>query len=119
MSAKFEAAAAGLGILRISGQLTPQDLAAAQQEAAAFLRSRGKGRLLVVAIGFQGWQKGAAWDDLSFQEENDARIEKMAIVGDAGLEDLALAFVGKGLRPFPIEYFKPAEMDKARAWLDG
>jgi hypothetical protein len=119
MSATFEAAEGGVGILRISGKLSQGELAAVQQDAGAFLRARGRGRLMVVAVAFEGWEQGAAWDDASFQEENDARIEKMAIVGDARWEDLALAFVGKGLRPFPIEYFPHAEIGRARAWLAG
>ena len=41
----------------------------------------------------------------------------MAIVGDTRWEDLALIFVAKGLRGFPIEYFEAAALDRARAWL--
>jgi len=41
----------------------------------------------------------------------------MAIVGAARWEDLALIFVGKGLRKFPIEYFESGALDRARAWL--
>jgi hypothetical protein len=119
MSAAFEAAPGGTGIVRITGRLTQEELAQAQQAVASFLRARGKGRLMVLAIGFEGWESGGTWEDPSFQEENDRRIERMAIVGEQRWEDLALAFVGKGLRPFPIEYFGPAELDKARAWLAG
>lgn len=41
----------------------------------------------------------------------------MAIVGDKKWEDLALIFTAKGLRKFPIEYFEPAQIAHARAWL--
>jgi len=41
----------------------------------------------------------------------------MAIVGDKKWEDLTLLFTAKGLRKFPIEYFEPAAIAKARAWL--
>ena len=41
----------------------------------------------------------------------------MAIVGDTRWEDLALIFVAKDLRSFPIEYFASAERDQAEAWL--
>ena len=119
MSATFEAAPGGTGIIRISEKLSLQEFAKVQQEAAAFLRARGRGRLMIIAVGFEGWEQGGGWEDQGFQEENDSRIERMAIVVEKSWEDLALAFVGKGLRPFPIEYFNPAELDKARAWLSG
>jgi hypothetical protein len=41
----------------------------------------------------------------------------MAIVGDRKWDDLALMFTAKGLRAFPIEYFEPAQLGAARAWL--
>jgi hypothetical protein len=41
----------------------------------------------------------------------------MAIVGEKKWEDLTLMFVAKGLRSFPIEYFQPVELARARAWL--
>jgi hypothetical protein len=43
----------------------------------------------------------------------------MAIVGDRRWKDLALIFACKGIRPFPIEYFAPSEIEKARVWLTG
>ncbi len=41
----------------------------------------------------------------------------MAIAGDTRRKELALIFVAKGLRSFPIEYFETAAPDRARAWL--
>jgi hypothetical protein len=73
--------------------------------------------MLVLAENFRGWAQGGNWGDLSFQVEHDKHIEKLAIVGDKKWEDLALIFVAQGLRPFPVEYFQPTELSKARAWL--
>jgi hypothetical protein len=102
---------------RITGKLTQPELAALQDAAGDIIKKLGKARLLVVVESFEGWQRGGDWGDLSFQVEHDAHIEKMAIVGDKKWEDLALIFAAKGLRKFPIEYFAPAEIAKARAWL--
>lgn len=44
-------------------------------------------------------------------------IGKMAIVGDRRWEALALVFAARPVRGFPIEYFGPAELGRARAWL--
>jgi len=105
--------------VRISGKLTESELTDLQSRTAAAIRTYGRVRVLVLAERFEGWQRGGQWDDFSFEEEYDPDIERMAIVGDRQWKDLALIFAGKGLRPFPIEYFAPGELEKARAWLTG
>jgi hypothetical protein len=117
MSAEIIDNTGGIVTAKITGKLTHPELVALQKSATDILRQRGKARLLVVAENFQGWEKGGDWGDLSFQMENDTHIEKMAIVGEKKWEDLALVFAAKGLRKFPIEYFQPADLAKARAWL--
>jgi hypothetical protein len=103
--------------VRITGRLSCSELAAAQKAAAEILRKEGAMRVLVLAINFEGWERAGDWGDVSFQMDNDARIEKMAVIGEKKWEELAIAFTAKGLRPFPIEYFQPAELASARAWL--
>ena len=102
---------------RVSGKLTQPELAKLQQATTETIRRQGRVRILVIAENFQGWEKGGDWEDDSFQSQNDPYIEKMAIVGDRKWEDLAVIFVAKGLRSFPIEFFPPADLAKARAWL--
>ncbi len=103
---------------KVSGKLDQPELAAAQKSAMEILRKEGKKSMLVIADEFQGWGKGN-WGDLSGQAEMDPHIEKMAIVGDKKWEDLVLLFVGKGIRRVEIEYFAPADLARARAWLAG
>jgi hypothetical protein len=117
MSAEIVDVAGGILTVRITGRLTQPELSAAQKKATEILQRQGKMRILVLAEGFQGWEQGDDWSDLSFQVENDARIEKMAVVGEREWEDLASIFIGKWLRELPIEYFQPADVTKARAWL--
>ena len=102
---------------RISGKLTQPELAALQDAAGDILKEHGKTRLLILTDDFDGWERGGDWGNLSFSVEHDKHIEKMAIVGEKKWEDLALLFTSKGLRRFPIEYFQPADIVKARAWL--
>jgi SpoIIAA-like len=104
---------------KVSGKLTSAELRAVQQSAAPIIQSRGKVRLLVLVEDFQGWERSSEWADFSFQQENDAHIERMALVGEEKWEELAEAFVGKGLRDFPIEYFGPGEASRALRWLAG
>lgn len=101
---------------KISGRLAQSELVEAQKSAAEILQKEGKKRLLVIADHFEGWGKGD-WADLSGQMAMDPYIDRMAIVGEKKWENLALLFTGKGIRRVPIEYFGPAELDKAQAWL--
>lgn len=103
-------------MLIVSGQLSQPELAEAQAAAAKAMAKLDKARIVVIAEDFEGWQKGGDWGDMSFQIENDSKIERMALVGDKKWKELVLAFVGQGLREFPIEYFDRGEMAKARAW---
>lgn len=116
MSAEIVGWNDGILVARVSGMLRPSELAAIHAAIAPHLREHGQVAMLILAEGFQGWQAGEDWTDMSFME-NDPFIAKMAIVGDRRWEELASAFTAKGTRPFPIEYFGERELELARAWL--
>jgi hypothetical protein len=101
---------------RVTGVLTQPDLAGLQQSVVSLLREHGSLGILVLVDDFLGWQDGDEWGDVSFME-NDPYIRKMAIVGEKRWEELVLIFTAKLLRPFPIEYFLPADLPRAQAWL--
>jgi len=107
----------GVLTLKVRGQLTQAELATAQKAAGDIIGKQGPLRILVLTENFTGWERGAGWDDFSFQTQHDTSIERMAIVGERKWEDLALMFTAKGLRKFPIEYFDTARLADARAWL--
>jgi hypothetical protein len=109
----------GILTVKITGHLTQNDLLTTQKAAADILREHGGSRVLFVAEDFQGWEKGAGWDDFSAQSELDSYAKRIAIVGERRWKDLALLFAGKGIRHVDIEYFFPPDLDKARAWLAG
>lgn len=106
----------GILTARISGRLTQPELTALQASAKDSIDQQGHVSLLVITEDFQGWQGGDDWSDVSFME-NDAYIRKMAIVGDRQWEERALMFTASPMRKFPIEYFQPADLERARAWL--
>jgi len=99
---------------KIAGKLTPAEQVQFQKCVADLISKEGKVSVLVLAQEFQGWDKGD-WGDVSFQAEYDRHIEKMAVVGEKKWADLAMLFVGKGLRRVQIEFF--ADEEKARAWV--
>ncbi len=116
MSAEILSNSGGILTARISGRLTQPELAALQASAQDSIRDLGQVSFLVIVEDFQGWQSGDDWSDVSFME-NDPYIRKMAIVGEKQWQDLALIFAAKPIRRFPIEYFQPADLERARAWL--
>ena len=103
--------------LRVNGTLTQPELSSMQAAVAAIFGGEGQWRVLVLTDKFLGWERGGSWDDFSFQSEQDAHIERMAIVGERKWEELTLLFTAKGLRTFSIQYFDPAQAATARAWL--
>lgn len=107
----------GLFTARVSGKLKKSEMAEAEKPIIEVMKSGHKVRILVVATGFQGWDDAGDWGDVSFQMTYDEQIEKIAIVGEKKWEDLASAFVGKGLRPVDIKYFQPSQLATARAWI--
>jgi hypothetical protein len=102
---------------KVTGKLTAEELLVAQREVSGIIQSKGRIRLLIIVEDFEGWERSPDWEDSSFQEQHDAHIERMALVGEKKWEELASAFVGKDLREFPIEHFEPGDMGRALRWL--
>jgi len=107
-----------LGVFRVSGKLSKIELDRAQGECEAMIQKLGHIKILVIMENFTGWERSEGWEDLSFAEQNDPYIKKIAIVGDAKWRDLSYAFTAKWLRPMPIEYFESDQEAAARRWLD-
>jgi hypothetical protein len=116
MSAEIVSNSGGILTARISGRFTQPEFAALQASAKASIREQGQVSFLVVIEDFQGWRDSDDWSDVSFMD-NDPYIRKMAIMGEKQWQDLALIFAASWVRKFPIEYFPPGELERARAWL--
>ena len=117
MQATIEKESARVVRVELSGKMNPGEWSAALRKIGELLVPGEQTAVLVAADGFAGWETGN-WDDLSFRK-HDAGISRMAIVADRKWEDLALMFVGKGLRDIEIEFFAPVEIAEARQWLAG
>lgn len=117
MSAELIELSGDVVMMIVSGVLTHEELTEVQAAGRKALAKRDRTRIIVIAEDFQGWAPSPDWGDLSFQTESDAKIERMAVVGDKKWKDLILAFTGKGFREIPIEYFEHGEIAKARRWL--
>jgi hypothetical protein len=106
-----------LYVLRISGTLKRSEFGSGQATLARDIDAGNQPRVLAILENFEGWEKGADWNDLDFQLTHGGEIAKIAIVGDPAWEPQALAFAGAGFRRAPVKFFPPNALAEARAWL--
>jgi hypothetical protein len=102
-----------VGVIR--GVLRKSEQDAFQKAAADVLRREPTISCLIVLDGFEGWEHGADWGDVTFMERHDETLEKMAIVGPREHEDRMLVFVLAPMRRDRVRYFSSEA--EARAWL--
>ena len=106
-------------VLRIRGVLKQSEFAAKQKALADKIDVGAKPRLLAIVENFEGFERGADWNDLDFMISHGGEIAKIAIVAEPRWEVQALAFAGAGVRRAPVRFFSPDELAAARAWLTG
>lgn len=102
---------------KISGELGKSEVSQMQAAALDAIRRCGQINALFILENFHGWKREGDWGDISFLTEHDKDIGKIAVVGDEEWRDLVYAFLAKGFRQAAVEYFLPADLAKARAWL--
>jgi hypothetical protein len=107
----------GICVLHISGIWKRSELDAGQAELADKIDAGAEPRLLAILEDFEGWERGADWNDLEFLFSHSDKIARIAIVGEPRWEVQALAFGGAGVRHAPVRFFPPDELGAARAWL--
>ena len=117
MPVQFNHEADDISVLLISGVLKQEEFSAAQDELARRIDAGAKPRLLVIGDNFEGWERGADWNDLDFLFSHSRQIARIAVVADPRWETRALAFAGAGVRPAPVKSFPANESAEARTWL--
>jgi SpoIIAA-like len=103
---------------KISGELGKSEVSQLQAAALDAIKRHGKINALFILENFQGWKQEGEWGDVSFMIEHDKNIAKIAVVGEDQWRDLIYAFLAKGFREAEIEFFLPADLTKARAWVE-
>ena len=117
MSVQIEYQPNDICVLRISGTLKRSEFAVEQSAISQKIDAGSKPRLLAILEDFEGWERGADWNDLDFLISHSGEIAKIAIVAEPRWEVQALAFAGAGVRRAPVKFFLPKELATARAWL--
>jgi SpoIIAA-like len=104
-------------VLQISGVLKRSEFAASQKDVAQKIDIGSKPRILAILENFEGWERGADWNDLDFLITHGGKIGKIAVVADPQWQVQALAFAGAGVRGAPVRFFRPTKQIEARNWL--
>ncbi len=107
-----------LKVLKVTGVLKKSELDTLQARVIHQMPPDTGIKLLVVVEGFQGWERGADWGDMTFFTIYGDRIEKIAFVADPRWENDLLMFAGAGLRRAPVQFFPQSRLAEARAWLN-
>ncbi len=103
--------------VRLSGVLTSEDREEIESATRRAVGGFGSVSCLIILDDFQGWKRGEAWGDLSFQQEHDDKIQRIAVVGDEQWRDEVLAYMAAPLRSTEIQYFAAHHLDQANEWL--
>src|SRR5437764_9920625 len=64
-------------VLRISGTLKQSEFATEQADIARRIDSGSKPRVLVIGEKFEGWERGADWNDLDFMISMAVRSQRL------------------------------------------
>ena len=107
----------GTYVMTLRGLLRKSELDAAQQQLLAAAGPAGAIRLLVVLDGFEGWDPGGEWNDLTFYVRHGDRIVRVAIVGPERWRSDAVLFAAAGLRKGSVEFFAEGAIADGRRWL--
>ena len=103
--------------VRISGVMRLSDQNELQSKALNLIEAGRKPRLLVATEDFEGWEKGAGWDDVGFLIDHGDQVVKIAIVGEDRWKEQAFLYIGKGLRATEVEFYTPDLLQEAETWL--
>ena len=102
--------------VRVSGKLTHADYQRFVPEFGRLVREHGRINVLFEMVEFRGWKAAALWDDIRFDLNHFAGIERLAMVGEKKWQK----GMSKFCRPFTtarIRYFDRTAAGEARAWL--
>lgn len=102
--------------MTVSGALTKE----AYQELVPLLdvavQKYGKIRLMLVMMGFHGWDAGAGWQDIQIESNHLDDIERLVLVGEAPWEK-GMSIFCDPFKSATIRYLCTDKMDAARRWI--
>jgi SpoIIAA-like len=103
-------------VVHISGKLVKADYPDFVTKFEQLVRQHGKLRVLFDMTGLQGWDLGAAWEDIKFDIKHSADIERLAMIGDKKWQH-GMAMFFKPFTKATTRYFDRGDITEARKWL--
>jgi hypothetical protein len=104
-------------VVHARGKLVKEDYPQFMADFERLVQKPKKQHVLFDMAGFDGWDAGAAWEDLKFGVKHLADIDRMAMVGQKKWQH-ALAVFFKPFTKAKTRYFDETESAQARKWLD-
>ena len=104
-------------IVCVTGKLEKADFECFVPVFERLFRLHGKLRVLFDMTDFHGWEAGALWEDIKFDIDHFADIDRLAMVGDKKWQHNMATFC-KPFTKATIRYFDHVETAEARRWLD-
>jgi hypothetical protein len=104
-------------VVHLRGKLAKADYEHFVPEFKRPLRQRGKLGVLFDITGFRGREADALWDEIKYDANHFASIERLAVVGDKKWQHI-LAIFCKPFAKATIRYFDLADIAEARKWLN-
>ena len=107
----------GIYLVTARGRIDESQFRAIQVKGAHEIEKFGDVKVLFDMRELQGWKTPPKGDNLEFLLAYDAKIKKIAVVGEAEHKDTSLMFFGAGYRKAEVRYFESAAMNHARQWV--
>lgn len=101
---------------RLSGKLSHADYQAFLPQLESLIEERGRLSVLLELDDFHGWDLEAAWDDFRFGMAHQGDFERIAIVGQGGLEHW-MALMAKPFVEGEVRFFEREDLGAAWDWL--
>jgi hypothetical protein len=109
----------GLLVIKVSGAISPDLMASAQQKILAAGNQGPKLRGLIDAAEIKGWVKGFDGGTAEIEKmfQIDDITERLAVVADKEWHEKLNLFLGVWTRKAPVKFFTIQEREAALRWL--
>ena len=103
--------------VNLHGRLERRDFDQIVPETERLIQKYGKIRIVVTLHDFDGWDLGAAWEEIKWEAKHFNDIEKIAIVGDCRWHE-RMASLCNPFTTAEVRYFNLDGLDAAYQWVD-
>lgn len=103
--------------VNLHGKLARRDFDQIVPETERLIERYGKIRILVTLHDFEGWDLGAAWEEIKWEAKHFNHVDRIAIVGDCRWHR-RMAGLCNSFTSARVRYFNLDSLDAAYQWVD-